>query len=119
MFLDNIQSQSNSQNTNLSNYITLGSSGTEYGSFSPINETKPEFKSSNDLGLSAALGAGSTSGSVGMSRQEDNQKSGSAYDGYNPQPQKESMSTNTMLFIGGILVFLVSAFGFFKKKKYI
>jgi len=117
MFFDTIQSQANSQNTNLSNNISVGSTGSDFGNFSPLNETKPEFKSSNDLGLSAALGAGAQSGSVGMSRAEENMKEGSTFDGYT-MPDSENFSTqNILMYIGVAITFALSVFAIVKKRK--
>lgn len=112
MFFDTIQSQANSQNTNLSNNITLGSTGTDLGNFAPINETKPEFKNTNDLGLSASMYG--NAGAVGMSKQEQTDRGGSTYDGYMP-PKKDD---NNLLFgVGIFLTFALSLYSFFKLKK--
>ena len=116
MFFDTVQNQANTQNTNLSNNISIGSSGADFGGFSPINETKPEFKSSNDLGLSAAIGAGATSGPVGMSRAEENNKEGSTFDRYISKQDNES-SQSLYIYIGVAVTFLLSVFAIVKKSK--
>lgn len=117
MFFDTITSQSNAQNTNLANNIVLGSTDTDFGGFTPVNETKPEFKSSNDLGMSMGF-LGGTAGSVGMSRGETIDKEGSTYDGYNPVTKKEFFNKDNILLLVGIaLAVVLSGFSLFKSMK--
>ncbi len=115
MFMDTVQSQSSSQNTNLSNNITIGSTGTDFGQFAPINETKPEFKNSNDLGMSMGF-LGGTAGAVGMTRSEQSDEDGNTYDGYTP-PQKEDDKKDLYIYIGIGLTLLLSVFAIFKSRK--
>lgn len=116
MFMDTITSQSNSQNTNLSNLISLGSKGNDYGNFAPVNETKPEFKSSNDLGLSLGL-MGGTAGAVGMQRGENIAKEGSSYDGYTPPKESLMDKYNPLLIVGVVIAIGLSIFSLVKKGK--
>ena len=131
MFFDTTVSQSNAQTTNLSNNITIGSTGTDFGKFSPVTEASPEFKATNDLGLSASMYG--PAGAVGMQKTEtpsqapstslmaslvdnltNSNASRASYDGYTVNKTNDSQ---ILIYIGVAITFVIATFSLFKQLK--
>ena len=127
MFFDSVQSQANSQNTNLNNVISLGSTGTSTG-FNPTNSANPLFKNTNDLdfsplsgnsaGVALAPGSSAMGGATMSQKSQEEQystptQSRPTFDGYTAPPQ----SSNMLLWLGIAVTFAFSLFSIYKRRK--
>lgn len=115
MFMDTATNQTNNQNTNLANTISIGSTDSGNGGFSPTNDNTNEFKASNDLGASVGV-AGGTAGGVGMSRGEERAQE-ETFDGYTQAPQSDTKKIITYVLIAVVVVVLSVLGGSFIKRK--
>lgn len=118
MFMDSATNQTNNQNTNLANTISIGSTDSGNGGFSPTNDNTNEFKASNDLGASVGVGVGGSAqaGAVGMSRGEERAQE-ETFDGYTQAPQSDTKKIITYVLIAVVVVVLSVLGGSFIKRK--